>query len=116
MFLTTFSRVTAGILVSARKTVKQDTKALLDEMEAALEKAREKCAEDHGASVRAAAGGGGAKAKGGGEEDAGDRRRSSGRKRKPDDEDEDEEGQDAEVEEEMEQELKLSEASLVAKS
>ncbi len=42
----------SGILVQARKTVKQETKALLDEMEEALEKAHLKCLEDHNAHVR----------------------------------------------------------------
>ncbi len=84
----------SGILVQARKTVRLETRASLDELEEALEKARNKCAEDHGANVRAAT-------KRGNAGRNGDERRKSGMNRRR------VESTDEEEKEEMEVELKL---------
>ncbi len=88
----------AGILVQARKNVKTETKATLDEMEEALEKAHLKCMDDHKAHVRAE------NARTGGGNKDNNRRKSaaSAKKKKQVDSDEEEE-----EEEEMEQELSL---------
>jgi len=80
----------AGILVQARKTVKADTKPMVDELEDALNKARDKCAEDHGAKVRAE------RAKGGGRVASANKKSATGMKKRREEElyeDEDEESE-----------------------
>jgi len=80
-------------LVQSRKTIRTDTKVVVDELEEALSKAHAKCMEDHGANVRAE------KAKGG--QGTAKKRPGKPKRRKGWEEEEEEE---EEVQEEQEEE------------